>query len=559
MQSNSSLAVLRRLLYNNNPFYVISAVLVLCGVWRSVAGQEALALGWPMFGLLCGYTVLLALAAWAIIRLGGVWQDARTLLVVIVLMLVALSMSFDAIAVLDLTAGRIFLGLGFAFAVAVSEALLRGLGVRLSWRYRGPYYATLILLFAYPAWLAELTQRESDTLLAWSLMAFPTLGAAIFLTLLPAARIGRTRKWATGAPWPWPLFPWTLFFFLALGLCGRTWSLAFGFESGLSGESGFRFFWLTPLLLVCALLALEMALAAGNRVARFLALAAPLGLLPLALLGAGANPTQLRFLSLLQESVGGPAQVTVWLLAAYYGWAWMRNVRLAEVGLMTMLALAAVFNDATVDGRTLATMNPAPLGAVLIVQLVLSVHRGVSWRMLAVAALAIGAACWTVHDASWVRNGLVPLHLGVLAVFAVGLLFDDALARGVRRAAPLFLPTLALLATTVWPMLFPGVPLAVHATWTLVLAAVAILVWRRERETVHLAAALANLLLVCAAALRAGLAELDSTPLAAGRDWLTAGLACLVIGLLISLAKGGVLRNVWPGLAAWNRRLQSLA
>jgi len=45
MQSNLSLPLLRRLLYNNNPFYVISAVLVLCGVWQSVAGQKALAYG----------------------------------------------------------------------------------------------------------------------------------------------------------------------------------------------------------------------------------------------------------------------------------------------------------------------------------------------------------------------------------------------------------------------------------------------------------------------------------------------------------------------------------
>ncbi len=258
-----------------------------------------------MFGLLCGYTLLLALTAWAIVRLGGVWQDARTILIVIVLMLVALSMSFDAIAVSDANAGALFLALGFGFSVALSEDVLRSLGMRLSWRYRGPYYAPLFLLFAYPAWLAKLTRREAFSWLAWSLMAFPTVGAAIYLTLFPAASKGRTRKWVTGTPWPWPLFPWTLFFVLAFGMCSRAWSMAYAFESSLNGESGFRLFCLTPLLQVCSLLTLEMAITAGNRKLQILALAAPLGLLSLELMGADANSTQLQFLTLPQDSFGG--------------------------------------------------------------------------------------------------------------------------------------------------------------------------------------------------------------------------------------------------------------
>jgi hypothetical protein len=58
-------------------------------------------------------------------------------------------------------------------------------------------------------------------------------------------------------------------------------------------------------------------------------------------------------------------------------------------------------------------------------------------------------------------------------------------------------------------------------------------------------------------ALQTGYTHLDDTPLAAARDWLAGGLACLLVGLLISLAKGGVLRTAWKRLADWNGRLQS--
>lgn len=559
MFSNPSLAVVRHLLYNHNPFYVISAVLVLCGVWRSVAGQDVMAAGWPMFALLGSYIVLLAAAAWAIIRLGGVWQDARTLLVVIVLMLVALSMSFDAIAVLDPAAARWLLLGGLALATAVSEGTLRGLGIRLSWLYRGPYYAVLALLFAYPLWLGELLHREQATLRAWSLMLFPALAGAVFLGLLPAARWGRSQKWAAGAPWPWPLFPWTLFFFLALGVGVRSYSLAFAFETGAGGESGFRWFWLAPLIVACSLLTLEMGLSARHRLTQTLATLAPLTLVPLALAGPGENAMQAHFQSLLQATLAGPALLMVGLLIAFYSWAWLRRARFAEAGLLAALAVAAVVDSATVDVQTLAPLNAAPLGVVLVLQVALSLRNGASWRMLLAAILAIAAGCWTTPDVPLVRSGYVPLHAFVLTALAMGLTFEDAFARRLRAAAPYLLPGLALLAVAAYPLLFPQAPLAIHAGYVAGLAALAVLYWRRERDTPYLAAALGTTSLVAAAGLRTAYAQLDGTPLAAGRDWLAAGLACLAVGLFISLAKGGVLRNLWTTLVAWNQRLQSPA
>jgi hypothetical protein len=559
MHSHSSFAALRHLLYNHNPFYVISAVLVLCGVWRSIAGQEAVATGWPMLGILTAYIALLAASAWAIIRFGGVWQDARTLLVVIVVMLVALSMSFDAIAVLDLALGKQLLYLGLAAAVLISEAVFCGLGIRLSWFYRGPYYATLALLFLYPLWQADLVQREEETLRAWSLMLFPTFGAAILLTLWPAARFGRARKWASGTPWPWPLFPWTLFFFLALGLAARSYSLAFAFEGNLHGESGFRAFWLSPLIVACAVLTLEMGLAAANRAAQIVAVLAPLGIVPLALLGPGESSTQRQFLSLLLAEATSPAVLTAGLLIIYYAWAWLRRVKLAELGFITALAMAACVDSATVDWRIVGVRNLAPLGVIVVLQVILSIRSGASWRMFFVSVLATTAACWPVRDLGIVRSGYAPLHLLTFAILAIGLTFNDSLARRMRNLAAYAIPGLGLAVLTAYPFLFPRTPPVVNLVVIAGLAYLAVLYWRRERSDPHLRGALVTLGLLAAMSLRAGYGNLDRTALAAGRDWLAAGLACLAIGLLISLAKAGVVRTAWTALFEWNHRFKESA
>ena len=477
---------------------------MLCGVWRSVAGQEAAAAGWPLFGSIAGYATLLAAVVWAIVHWGGVWQDARTLLVTIVLMLVALSMSFDAVAVLDPAAARRFLLLGFVFALGVSEATFARPG-------HSPLVAVPRAVLCHAGAAVRLSGLAGRTLaarraraLAWSLMLFPTLAAGIFLTLLPVAHLGRSRpKWSSGTPWTWPLFPWTLFFFLALGVGACTYSLSYAFDSGAGGESGFQGYWLAPLLLVGALLLLEMALAAGSRAAQIAATVAPLALAPMALTGAGAHATQERFFLLFRESLGSPAVLTAGMLLGFYAWAWLRKAKLAEAGLMAALIFAAAVNPHTVDWQTLGPLNPAPLGIVLLVQLVLGVRNGASGRMLIVAALLVAAGCWPLRDAALVRSGYLPLHLLVPAAMSLGLLFRDRLARSVARAATYLLPVLALAAVVVYPTAFPQVPMAAHALYAAALAALAAAYWRREPTEAHLATALTTVALVLASALLA--------------------------------------------------------
>src|SRR5262245_53486846 len=50
---------------------------------------------------LAGYTLLLAATAWLLVRFAGVWDDARTVLLLVVLMFLATSVTFDDVLVRD--------------------------------------------------------------------------------------------------------------------------------------------------------------------------------------------------------------------------------------------------------------------------------------------------------------------------------------------------------------------------------------------------------------------------------------------------------------------------
>ncbi len=101
-----------------------------------------------MLGL-AGYTLLLAATAILLIRRGKVWDDARSLLLLVVMMFLAMSVTFDNTLNTNPGLGKsCFLG-GLLFAVAVSEGLLRGIRLgKAPVGFRGPYYLILSCSFS---------------------------------------------------------------------------------------------------------------------------------------------------------------------------------------------------------------------------------------------------------------------------------------------------------------------------------------------------------------------------------------------------------------------------
>src|SRR6516165_3138257 len=117
-----------RHLWTGNPFYVLSAVLFLYGLRESFSARDSEAVDtWALMGGLAGYTLLLATAALFLVRLARVWDDVRTVLLLVVLMFLATSVTFDELLALDPARGAWFYLGGYALAVAVTETLLGGL------------------------------------------------------------------------------------------------------------------------------------------------------------------------------------------------------------------------------------------------------------------------------------------------------------------------------------------------------------------------------------------------------------------------------------------------
>ena len=131
--------VLGKYLYNSNPFYAISAAFVLLGL-HYVFHDEAAVLAttavdfnsWLLLGVIAGYCAILAATALVIVRLGKVWDDARTILCTLLLVLVALSVNFDKLALTNPVTFIKVLSLGLVFAVGLVEFMLKSLGIRMS-------------------------------------------------------------------------------------------------------------------------------------------------------------------------------------------------------------------------------------------------------------------------------------------------------------------------------------------------------------------------------------------------------------------------------------------
>ena len=158
-----------RFIYTHNPFYLVSALLMLIGLHQALGRDGSLLGGWLLMGILCGYITLLAAAGYIIVRFGGVWDDARMILLVILLQFVAMSISFDML-VLEMPAqGARFLLAGLVFAVTISECVFQSLGIRLRACYRLPFHLSLLLLFIYPLLLGQLSVDGHNAAMSWGL------------------------------------------------------------------------------------------------------------------------------------------------------------------------------------------------------------------------------------------------------------------------------------------------------------------------------------------------------------------------------------------------------
>ena len=410
-----------------NPFYVVSAALFLGGLRASFEARDG---DWQVGALLAGltaYTLLLAATGWLLVHALRVWDDARTVLLLVVLMFLATSVTFDETVVFAPPLGVLCCVGGLLFAAAVSEGVLRSIRLRLPLGFRVPYYLALGLFFLYPLLLKPFVADPHGEPLMWLLFAFPAAAGVVALTLIPAAHRGPGYVRDTGSPWPWPwpFYPWSLFVFLGVFVPVRANLLCVSFHLLKFAEyDGFIF---APYFLVTFGFAVAVVLVeASPRRAGLVALGVPPVMAVLASIGHSADPVYNEFLGHFRDRLGGtPLFLTVLLSAGFYSYAMLRRVPFAVEGLTFAVAALSVVgpDDLRPDLRSAPALTP--LVAVAAVQLLLGLWRHDPWRCLIAAggvALTAGAAC-PLWDYGVPVRGLVTYHLTVVCLLALGAAF----------------------------------------------------------------------------------------------------------------------------------------
>jgi len=94
-----------RFLYSQNPFYLLSVSFVLhgTGIWyRANATTHS---PWILFGIIASYIAMMAGTGFVIVRRGQVWDDARSLLLILFVLFLELAMTADDVLVGDRETG----------------------------------------------------------------------------------------------------------------------------------------------------------------------------------------------------------------------------------------------------------------------------------------------------------------------------------------------------------------------------------------------------------------------------------------------------------------------
>lgn len=526
-----------RMLYTHNPFYLLSACLMLYGLQATFRPAEGELINpWALLASLCAYSALVAGTAYLIVRFGKVWEDARSLVLILLLLFFALSVSFDEIFNTSVNSAYGLLALGLTFSVVVSEGLCRGLKIRLPFCFRGPYYAILSFLFMYPVLVAgEITGLDARPI-HWRIFLFSPAAGVLFLLLIPAIRRGADFVAENGTPWRWPWFPWTVFGFLAFGVCVRSYVLSVSFSPEQGYTSAFGAYFLVPILLALLVLLLETGIVERHRFLERLALTVAPALLVFAVpQSAGVTPYR-DFLADFVRTAGSPLCLTMFGLLAFYVYAWRRGAAAAELGVTAMLALACFVGLDTVDGRTLTPAAPWPLAALAAMQLFAAATRRSPARWFAAAVCGAGALSAAGPGSILsAYGGAIPLHLVLLAALLIGIFGRDAFALVLRKTCAIVLPLLGM-ATIVAPA-FANIPDAARLAYMLVITAATCAAWFVLRDPWYLAAFGANVLSTGGTMMWI-LHDLWGRSVAArGFLPLTWGLVCFVIAVLISVLK----------------------
>jgi len=536
-----------RFLYSSNPFYIISADFVFVGLKISFGSRGPASQTWALLFGLAGYTLLMAATACYLIRAGKLWDDLRSLLILIVMMFMTIAMSSDDTLAANPAKGTLGCLGGLLFAVIVTESVLRTIRLRLPGWYRTAYYLILSLIFLYPILLIRLASEPESPRLQWALFGFAALAGLVLTALVPAARGGPAYVANNGSPWRWPLFPWSLFVIMAGGLAVRSYSLCVSFHYVGGSQTIFGPYFLVPIGLAVSLVWLEIGIVSGRRGVMFLASASPLVLAGLCLYGHRSEPVYQHFLETFMGTLGGsPAFLTLIAAALFHAYAAARKAPLAPELLCAALVGLGVVGPRTVIAYDVDQLRPVPVLAAGVLLGAIAWRRHSSFRAAAAACLlAVGltGACEEIWPAAPLAS--IVLHLAIVALLVLGAGFDNWLRDLAYAVCPILFAVLGVGAVLRLPSIEPFVPVAIMTWYPWFVIGFGATYGFLAKQMLFTASALVTLTSWLLDSGLHGYQQLRR--LLTGLDEISAGIVLFLVALAISLRKAGLVPRIEIG------------
>jgi hypothetical protein len=369
-----------------NPFYLLSAACVLHSSCWSLPARDS---GMPPLivpGLVAGYTLVLALTTLLVVRRWKVWDDARSMIVMLLILCVDLALIGDEWLIVSPGWGIGLLTAGFLFSVGITELIIRGLRLQLSILWRGPHYLQMALVFFWPCLVnaipPDLPLRRG--MIHW----YFVITGVSFVLLWFAARRG-PQGVSIPPRWKWPIHPWSLFVVNSFSCLARGFSMTLSLDPvfHLSREAALQqllsiadWSFLTPMLLAWSVVVFECGYRSRNYrvqwIGQLLTLIGIMFSLPHPAIN-GAQAAHFQWLA----SLG----INLWVVSLLGGisccmWFDWRGSRFAGAGVV--LGLIAI---GVTDGRPSLVF--------------LTVEHWSTWP------LWLAAAWWAMRSATW-KNSL---------------------------------------------------------------------------------------------------------------------------------------------------------
>jgi intracellular septation protein A len=541
----------RQMLYSQNPFYLLSVCFVLhgSGIWYRANSHSHSP--WILSGIIAAYIFMMAGAGFSIVKWGKVWDDARSILLILLALFLELGMTADDVIIGDRAMGQIMALAAWLFSAAVSEFILIGLGIRLRTLYRIPFHLLLAVILLYPIVIVQGEYLHDAAQNNLTIFLFSPIVAAILLSLVPAIRQGASYVKDNGTPWAWPLFPWSLFVFLTAIAVFRLYALCLSFDpvldvswsAALELQNSFSGVYLVPILLAVSVLCLEGYLSTDSQGARRVGLMLPFLAILLAapeIVKSGDVTLSGRFIEQVTTDFASPVWITTLASCSILFYAMFHRVKSSDIALSASLVLFAFLSPKESDFRSLGDAASFPILIAAAIQVFAGWQRRSSLQVFGglLCLVVVGLTLLRIEDRF--SQILVTWYLTLAAVLVVGLSMNDLFAFAMRSLGGLMLITCCGLPAILawygyWDLtVFPMTMHVLGAT------AISLILSWRTRERSFQAAAFVG----CSATVISGSVRLVrfliSHPGGKGILWAVGGLLWFAMAAVISARKAGL-------------------